>query len=381
MKPINVMVAMGTRPEVIKLAPVVRELYSHPQAIRPIVVLTAQHREMADQALEIFGLTPDYDLYLMTEGHSLAELAARGISGMQEILEREAVDFLLVQGDTTTTLAAALAGFYNRIPVGHVEAGLRTHDKWSPFPEEVNRMAVTAFSSVHFAPTEQAKNNLLREGVPGESVIVTGNTVVDALRWIGGDAAVTPPAVTGKRSRVLVTLHRRENFGAPLERICDAVRIIASRYQDLEMIFPVHPNPKVRRTVMECLGSQERIRISKPMDYREFVNCLSRSQLIISDSGGVQEEAAALGIPVLVARECTERMEGVEAGISCLVGTDPAKIVYEADKLLRGHGHESKTKNRNPYGDGRAAQRIVRHILGRRQKSPWDSREKCEKVC
>lgn len=367
----QVMVVFGTRPEAIKMAPVVRALHTC-EGITPYVVVTAQHRELLDQVLDVFGIVPDEDLNSMQPGQSLAELTARVLQGVDEVIARRRPDLILVHGDTTTTLAASMAALYNRIPVGHVEAGLRTGDLLSPWPEEANRKLVGALAAIHFAPTERARDNLLAEGVPSGRVHVTGNTVIDALlaaeRRIRHDPAMSaslaarfPFLDSGKRL-ILVTGHRRENFGDAFERICQALKSLAER-GDTQLVYPVHLNPSVQEPVTRILGGQESVYLLPPQDYLPFVYLMSRAHLVVTDSGGIQEEAPSLGKPVLVMRDTTERPEAVDAGTVQLVGTDAAEIVRQAVRLLEDEAHHATmAAARNPFGDGKAAARITRGV-------------------
>jgi len=364
----RVMVVFGTRPEAIKMAPVVAALRGTP-GLRTRVVVTAQHRQMLDQVLELFAIAPDVDLDLMTPGQRLPDLFARILQGMSQVLARERVDLLLVHGDTSTTLAAALAAFYARVPVGHVEAGLRTGDMRAPWPEEANRRLTAPLATLHFAPTDTARANLLTEGIAPAQVHVTGNTVVDALldvaRRIDADPslarrldAALPPVVPGRRL-ILVTGHRRESFGRGFEEICMALRALAGR-GDVDIVYPVHLNPQVQEPVQRILGGIDGVRLIEPLDYLPFVRMMSRAHLILTDSGGIQEEAPSLGKPVLVMRETTERPEAVAAGTVRLVGTDRATIMAEAACLLDDPAaHARMARAHNPYGDGRAAARIA----------------------
>jgi UDP-N-acetylglucosamine 2-epimerase (non-hydrolysing) len=366
----NVLVVFGTRPEAIKLCPLVLELKQHPSDFKTTVCVTAQHREMLDQVLEIFDVRPDYDLDLMRQNQSLAYITSTCLNRIGETIERALPDVLLVQGDTTTSFAASLAAYYNKVPVGHVEAGLRTYDKYSPFPEETNRRLTSAIADIHFAPTETNRDNLLREGIPQDSIFVTGNTVIDALFWVRqkirsdqkpyADLAGVDP---GKRM-VLITGHRRENFGTRFAEICRAFKRLAERHQDITIVYPVHLNPNVRRPVHEILAGVENIRLIEPVDYELFVYLMDRSYFIISDSGGIQEEAPSLGKPVLVTRDTTERPEAVAAGAVKLVGADPQKIVVEAELLLSDHAAYARMADvANPYGDGHACRRIAESLL------------------
>jgi UDP-N-acetylglucosamine 2-epimerase (non-hydrolysing) len=359
----RILLVIGTRPEAIKMAPVAHALRSSAWAdVR--VLATAQHREMLDQILGFFDLVPDLDLDLMRPNQSLADLTARMIAALDPMLAEVQPDCVLAQGDTTTVMVAALCSFYRRMRFGHVEAGLRTGDKWLPFPEEVNRSMVGRLADVHFAPTTAARDNLLREGVRAETVHVVGNTVIDALLWTAQrvDAAKFSP--THGRRLVLVTAHRRENFGRPFESVCKALRELAER-PDVELLYPVHPNPNVHGVAHRLLGGHPRIRLVEPLDYPDMVAAMLASTLIVSDSGGVQEEAPSLGKPVLVLRRETERPEGVAAGAAKLVGPDRERIVAEASRLLDDEAEYRRMSTvRNPYGDGRSALAIAEALSG-----------------
>jgi UDP-N-acetylglucosamine 2-epimerase len=363
-----VLSVFGTRPEAVKMAPVVRELAARP-GVRSVVCVTAQHREMLDQVLDTFAIRPDYDLGLMRERQDLAQLAAGALTALSPVLDEVRPDAVLVQGDTTTALAAALAAFYRRVPVGHVEAGLRTGDRYSPFPEEINRRVVGVVATWHFAPTERAARALRAEGVDPGDIFVTGNTVVDALLAVVRERPEAAPAIPGLNGRerlVLVTAHRRENFGAPLEGICAALRTLVERHEDLRIVYPVHLNPAVQEPVRRLLADHPRIALLPPLDYAPFAHLIRRADLILTDSGGIQEEAPAFGTPVLVLRRDTERPEAIEAGTARLVGTDPAAIVAEAGRLLDDPAaYAAMARAGNPFGDGTAARRIVDILLER----------------
>ena len=366
----KVLTVFGTRPEAIKMAPVVKALAAA-DGIDARVCVTAQHREMLDQVLSLFKIVPDYDLDIMKAEQSLSEITSRVLSGLEPILKEFVPDIVLVHGDTTTTLAASLAAYYQRIAVGHVEAGLRTGNIYSPWPEEINRKLAGAITSLHFAPTDGARQNLLREGVKDSAIHVTGNTVIDALHdvteMMGADSelsrglADTFSLPNGKRI-ILVTGHRRESFGDGFERICQALNQIADR-DDVHVVCPVHLNPNVREPVERLLGARENISLIPPQDYLPFVYLMNRAELILTDSGGVQEEAPSLGKPVLVMRDTTERPEAVEAGTVKLVGTDTQLIVAELTRLLDDRqAYEEMSVAHNPYGDGKAAARIISAI-------------------
>lgn len=358
----HILVALGTRPEVIKLAPVIQALRARPD-VRTTLCSTGQHRDMLDTALAAFDLHADLDLKLMQPGQHPTEFFGRLLLALHPVLAELRPDAIVVQGDTTTVAAAALAGFMSHVRVAHVEAGLRTADKRAPFPEEVNRRVAGVVADWHFAPTAGARENLLREGVPPETVFLTGNTVVDALDWMVERvrSRPLPKALAPRAPRlILVTAHRRESFGEPFRHLCHALRELAERFGDVELIYPVHLNPNVRQPVYELLGNHSRIRLIDPLGYTDFVALLSRAHLIITDSGGIQEEAPGLGIPALVLRDKTERPEAVAAGVVQLVGTDRDRIVHAASRLLEDEQAYRAMARRTPvYGDGRAAQRIV----------------------
>ena len=367
---LTVLSVIGTRPEAIKVAPVIKELHNYADCITSYVCVTAQHRRMLDQILHLFELQPDYDLDIMQDDQSLSYITARVLMGLEAVIRQSKPDWMLVQGDTTTAMSASLVAFYHRLRLGHIEAGLRTWDKFRPYPEEINRKIADALSDLHFAPTEQAKKSLLREGVPEPSIVVTGNTVVDALL----DITSRPFSFRGSalekipwesRCVILLTAHRRENFGRPLAEICAAVRHIAQRYaSQVYVVYPVHLNPRVRRTVCSLLGNLPNVLLTDPLDYLSFVHLMKRSFMILTDSGGLQEEAPSLGKPVLVMREVTERPEAVEAGTARVVGVEREGIIEGVARLL---GDESEYQRMaqavNPYGDGKASQRIVAKIL------------------
>jgi UDP-N-acetylglucosamine 2-epimerase (non-hydrolysing) len=356
-------IVFGTRPEAIKMAPVVKELER--RGMDHVVIVTAQHREMLDQKLGVFNIKPKYDLNIMRQNQDLFHVTTAVIEQIKPVLTGEHPNVLLVQGDTTTTFAASLAAFYLRIPVGHVEAGLRTWNKFNPFPEEINRQLTTRLTDFHFAPTEWAKNNLLREGVAPEGIYVTGNTVIDALLMIvDPDFKFTTEPLRSidfqNRKVILLTSHRRENFGEPMREVFAACRELVERNKDVELIYPVHPNPNVQAAAAEILSGVDRIHLIKPLDYRPFVQLMHKSYLIMTDSGGVQEEAPTLGKPVLVLRTTTERPEAIDAGTGKLVGTDKAVILREAQRLLTDRAaYDEMATKANPYGDGKSAARIV----------------------
>jgi len=366
--PLRVLAIFGTRPEAVKMAPVVRRLQSTP-GVAAKVCVTAQHREMLDQVLDLFEIQPDFDLDLMQPDQALAALSAAVFSRLDPVVAEVRPDWVLVQGDTTTVMAASLLAYFHHARVGHVEAGLRTGDKWQPFPEEINRRVAGVVADLHFAPTSWARDNLLREGVPPEHIEVTGNPVIDALRSIADrpyDFADGPlAAVPLDRRILLVTAHRRENFGAPLREVFRALREIARIYAgDVHIVYPVHLNPNVHGPAHEMLGGLPNVTLTDPLDYLPMVQLMKRAVLVLTDSGGLQEEAPALGTPVLVLRRVTERPEAIEAGTARLVGTDPARIVAETRRLLDDPAaHAAMARAVNPYGDGHAAERIVAALL------------------
>lgn len=367
---LKVLCVFGTRPEAIKMAPVISALRRDPDRFLCRVCITAQHRELLDDVLRLFDIAPDHDLNVMRQAQSPAYVTAAVLTGLEAVLAEEQPDWILVQGDTSTTMAASLAAFYQRVKVGHVEAGLRTGDKWRPFPEEINRRVVSLVADLHFAPTPGARENLLKEGVPESAVLVTGNTVIDALLdvterpfdWRRSALAGVPP--NGRRL-ILVTAHRRESFGAPMQSICEALLDIARGHRgSVHIVLPMHLNPRVAKPLKARLGGIDNISLLPPLDYLALAHLMKRSYLVLTDSGGIQEEAPSLGVPVLVLREVTERPEAVEAGVAKLVGTDRQRIVGEANRLLEDSGeHERMARAVNPYGDGLAGQRIVRALL------------------
>ena len=363
----KILVILGTRPEAIKLSPVILQLGRSP-GFRAVTCATGQHRQMLDQVLEVFGIVPDHDLNIMRPDQSPAEAASRILAALDPVLARERPDMILVQGDTTTTLCGALAAFYRRIPVGHVEAGLRTGDLRQPFPEEMNRVVTGRLAALHFAATEGAAENLRREGIPGARIYVTGNTGIDAVLHVkagletGALSSRGLPAIDPAAKLIVATAHRRESFGEGLDRICRALAALASR-QDVRVVLPVHPNPKVRGPVERWLGASPRVHLVEPMDYVSFVDLMRRAYLIVTDSGGIQEEAPSLGKPVLVVREKTERPEAVLAGTVKLVGTDFDRIMEEATLLLDSPAeYRRRAAIHNPYGDGHASPRIARAL-------------------
>ena len=369
MKKLRLMTVFGTRPEAIKMCPLVLEMHKYPEYIEPIVAVTAQHREMLDQVLELFHIKPDYDLNIMASGQTLYDITTRALNGLKEVIEDAKPDMVLVHGDTTTTFAGALAAFYAQVTVGHVEAGLRTGNKYSPYPEEMNRKLTGSIADMHFAPTSTSKENLLKENVNPEAIMVTGNTVIDALQttvkanYEFADAEFNKIFARGNRL-ILMTTHRRENLGEPMRNVYKALRKVLETHADVEAIFPVHKNPKVREIVQEELGGLERVHLIEPMDYEPFANLMGKVDIVLTDSGGIQEEAPALGKPVLVLRDTTERPEAVDAGTVKLVGTGYEDVLRETNLLLDDPAHYQKmAEAANPYGDGKACERIIRAIL------------------
>jgi UDP-N-acetylglucosamine 2-epimerase (non-hydrolysing) len=367
----KILTVFGTRPEAIKMAPVIKELEKHSGEVRSLVCVTAQHRQMLDQVLDLFEITPDFDLNVMRENQTLSQLTSHALSALEAVLSEVKPDWVLVQGDTTTTMVASLAAFYHKIRVGHVEAGLRTKNKYAPFPEEINRRITSAIADLHFAPTETARQALLSENIPESTIIVTGNTVIDALLWIREEIHRNPPDIPDSikiaiknKKLILVTGHRRESFGKGFEEICLALKELISKYEDIFVVYPVHLNPNVREPVDRILGNSDRICLIEPLPYAPFVWLMNNAYIILTDSGGIQEEAPSLGKPVLVMREVTERQEGIEAGCVTLVGVERRKIVEGVSDLL----FDKKLYNKmaqagNPYGDGKAAKRIVEALL------------------
>ncbi len=368
MDKIKILVIFGTRPEAIKMAPLVQELKKRDN-FQCEVAITAQHREMLDQVLSLFNIKADYDLNIMTEKQTLFSITTSALLGLGEVLDKVKPDMVIVHGDTTTTFAGALAAFYHRIRVGHVEAGLRTHDKWLPFPEEMNRKLTGSLADIHFSPTEIARKNLLEEGVKPEKIVVTGNTVIDALKTtVKQDFIFSTDLLNNldyKRQKIiLVTAHRRENLGKPLANICHALRKLADNFPEVKIIYPVHLNPAVRDTVFDILGGHERILLLKPLDTDEMHNLMAHCYMVVTDSGGLQEEAPSLGKPVLVLRNETERPEAVKAGTVKIIGTESETIYEEARKLLTDKDEYEQMANAiNPYGDGHASERIADFLL------------------
>lgn len=372
----TIMIVFGTRPEAIKMCPLVNELKSQ-KKLKEIVCVTGQHRQMLDQVLEVFGVVPDYDLSIMKDKQTLFDITTNILSRIEQVLEEVKPDVVLVHGDTTTTFVTALACFYKQIPIGHVEAGLRTYNLYSPYPEEFNRRVVSIISQFNFAPTEFSKQNLLREGKPESSIFVVGNTVIDALKTTVRKDYHNFELDWAEGSRlILITAHRRENLGEPMKHMFRAVRRVVDEHPDVKVIYPIHMNPLVRETAREILIDCDRIRIIEPLDVLDFHNFMARSYLILTDSGGIQEEAPSLGKPVLVMRDTTERPEGIRAGTLKLVGTDEKTIYEEFKRLLTDKiTYDTMAQADNPYGDGHACERIVKVLLGKREKAvPSDVR-------
>lgn len=380
----KIMLVFGTRPEAIKMAPLVKEFQKHPDKFETIVCVTGQHREMLDQVLEIFDIEPDYDLNIMKQGQDLYDVTARVLTGMRDVFKQYRPDIVLVHGDTTTSTAAALAAFYQQIPVGHIEAGLRTHDIYSPWPEEMNRQITGRIATYNFAPTTLSRQNLLREGIAEESITVTGNTVIDALYWVVGKmkndielssgiedslkkAGYDVSRLADGRKLVLITGHRRENFGDGFISMCTAIKDLTVKYPGVDFVYPMHLNPNVRKPIHEVFGEDftclDNIFFIEPLEYLSFVYLMEKASIVLTDSGGIQEEAPGLGKPVLVMRDTTERPEALEAGTVKLVGTNYDMIVNEVSALLDDEkAYEKMSKAVNPYGDGRACDRIVEKV-------------------
>ena len=368
MNRLRVLSVFGTRPEAIKMAPLIKAIESSNQ-IESLVCVTAQHREMLDQVLEIFDIAPDYDLDIMKDRQSITGITTRVLEGLEQVIEEAKPDIVLVHGDTTTTFAGALAAFYHKVTIGHVEAGLRTYNKHEPFPEEMNRVLTSSLADLHFAPTDKARENLLNEGVNDNRIFVTGNTAIDALKLTLSDSHIFEDSVLSSidfgQSRVItVTAHRRENLGHPLTEICGAIFQIVNEYDDVQVVYPVHMNPAVREIVNSILGSHPRIHLIDPLSIRDMHNLLNKSYMVMTDSGGLQEEVPSMGKPVLVLRNVTERPEGVEAGTLRLVGAKKGTIITSAKELLdSSEAYHEMAKAVNPFGDGRASERIVRTLL------------------
>jgi UDP-N-acetylglucosamine 2-epimerase (non-hydrolysing) len=358
------MPVFGTRPEAVKMAPLVNLLKSRPADFKCIVCVTAQHRQILDQVLEAFHITPDYDLNIMQTGQTLTQVTTRALEGLEKVLGEAKPDIVLAQGDTTTVLAAALSAAYHKIAFGHVEAGLRTDNKFDPFPEEINRRLTGQLTDLHFSPTPRSKENLLREGIAEDKIYLTGNTVIDALYQVRSTTPAAQDSGAGGTRTLLVTTHRRENWGQPLEQIALALHDIVEQFPDTRLIHCMHPNPIVRETLQPILGKHPRVQLVEPPDYLDFVRLMEGAHLVLTDSGGVQEEAPALGLPVLVLRRTTERPEGVTAGTAKLVGTERADIVAEASRLLSDPAaYAEMSQAANPYGDGKASERVAAALL------------------
>jgi UDP-N-acetylglucosamine 2-epimerase (non-hydrolysing) len=368
MKPIKIMTIFGTRPEAIKMAPVVLELQKYPEKIQSIVAVTAQHREMLDQVLQLFHIQPDYDLNIMSPAQTLFDITSRALLGLRDVIADARPDMILVHGDTTTTFVGALAAYYHQVPVAHVEAGLRTGNKYSPYPEEMNRKLTGALTDLHFPPTQTSRQNLLAEGVVDKNIFVTGNTVIDALLGTVRDNYQFPPAVadlgSGAGRLILVTTHRRENLGEPMRQTYQALRAIIEEFPDTRAVFPVHRNPQVQQVVQAELGDAPRVKLIDPLDYQPFANLMNQAHIILTDSGGIQEEAPSLGKPVLVLRDTTERPEAIDAGTVKLIGTSRERVYQELKQLLTDQSeYKRMAEAANPYGDGQAAARIVACLL------------------
>ncbi|UOQ94960.1 UDP-N-acetylglucosamine 2-epimerase (non-hydrolyzing) [Halobacillus shinanisalinarum] len=372
---LKVMTIFGTRPEAIKMAPLVLELKKRSEQFEPIVTVTAQHRQMLDQVLNIFSIEPDYDLNIMKDRQTLTAVTARALEGLDDVMKKTKPDVVLVHGDTTTTFSASLAAYYNQIPVGHVEAGLRTWNKYSPFPEEMNRQLTGVMADLHFAPTNKSRDNLLAENKREDNIFVTGNTAIDALKTTV-DSEYTHEVLNqlGDKRLVLMTAHRRENLGNNMKQMFRAIKRLVETHDDVQVVYPVHLNPVVQETADEILGNDDRIKLIKPLDVIDFHNFASRAHLILTDSGGVQEEAPSLGVPVLVLRDTTERPEGIEAGTLKLAGTEEDHIFNLANELLSDDSkHEAMSQASNPYGDGQASARIaeaIRYFFKHRDDKP-----------
>lgn len=374
-QPIKVMTIFGTRPEAIKMAPLVLELQKHPEHFESIVTVTAQHRQMLDQVLNIFNITPDHDLNIMKDRQTLIDVTTRGLEGLDKVMKEVKPDIVLVHGDTTTTFVASLAAYYNQIVVGHVEAGLRTWNKYSPFPEEMNRQLTGVMADLHFAPTSKSAANLLQENKAEENIFVTGNTAIDALKTTVKESHQHEVLdKLGNDRLILMTAHRRENLGEPMRNMFRAIKRIVDEQRDVQVVYPVHLNPVVRELADEVLGNDPRIHLIEPLDVIDFHNFASRAYLILTDSGGVQEEAPSLGVPVLVLRDTTERPEGIEAGTLKLAGNEEQPIYEMATELLTDQeAYEKMAKASNPYGDGRASERIceaIRYYFKRTENRP-----------
>ena len=364
----KIMVIFGTRPEAIKLAPVIKEIEKNCNNLTNFVCVTAQHRDMLDQVLKIFEIVPDCDLNLMNPNQQLIDFSSKAIKNIGHLIKKENPDFVLVQGDTTTAFVASLAAFYHKIPIGHIEAGLRTNDKFNPFPEEINRRLISAVADLHFTPTQSSRENLLRENIPDSQIYVTGNSVIDALFWIlKKNIELTAPCfekIDFNKRIILVTVHRRESFGQYIEEICQGLVKLVKMRDGIEIVYPVHPNPNILQPVKKLVGEIPNIHLIPPLDYAVFISLMNKSHIILSDSGGIQEEAPSLGKPVLVLREVTERPEAVAAGTVKIIGRTSEKIVHEVCCLIDDQKEYNKmARAMNPYGDGRASQRIIQHII------------------
>jgi len=369
MNKIKIAMIFGTRPETIKMFPIISEIKKYPHLIDCKIIVSGQHREMLDQMLEIFQINPDYDLNIMEQDQSLSNITNNSLLGVEKILKKERPSMVLVQGDTTTTFTGALAAFYQKIRIGHIEAGLRTHNKYYPFPEEINRHLTSVLTDFHFAPTRQSYENLLSEGVKSEDIFISGNTVIDALflmvkeNYIFRETSLKDKKIF-KKKIILVTMHRRENWGEPLKKTCRAINKIIDKHSDVSVIFPLHKNPEIRSNVKKILQKRKNILLLDTLDYDDMINLMSKSYIILTDSGGIQEEAPSLGKPVLVLRDETERPEAVEAGVVKLIGTDEERIFSEIDLVLNSREkYMEMSKSINPYGDGKASERIVKKIL------------------
>lgn len=364
----KIMTVFGTRPEGIKMAPIVKELENR-QGVESVVCITAQHREMLDQVLNLFKIVPDYDLNIFKPGQTLTGITTKALQGLEEVIIKEKPDVLLVQGDTTTVFSGALAAFYQGVKIGHVEAGLRSGNIYSPYPEEANRKLTGIVTNFHFAPTERNRQNLIKEDYPEENIFITGNTVIDALQYTIKEDYIFKEELLNKldyknKKVILLTSHRRENIGKPMENIFSAIKDIVNKYENVEVVFPIHLNPKVREIARKILANNDRIHIIEPLDYQPFTNLMAKVNLVVTDSGGLQEEAPTLGKPVLVVREETERPEGIESGTAKLVGTSYEKLYNELDILLsKEKEYDKMAKAVNPYGDGKASQKIVDILL------------------
>lgn len=365
MKKIKVMTIFGTRPEAIKMAPIILRMNQNLDKFTPVTVVSAQHREMLDQVLEVFHITPDYDLNVMKQNQTLSDITTKVITELDAVIEKESPDIILVHGDTTTTFAASVSAFYHKVSVGHVEAGLRTYDKFSPYPEEMNRQLTDVLADLYFAPTELSKHNLLQENHPESGIYVTGNTAIDALKQTVSDdySHAVLNEVNPDSRMILMTMHRRENQGEPMRQAFKAIKQVIDNNPDVEVVYPVHLSPAVQAAAKEVFGNDNRIHLIKPLDVLDFHNMAAKAYFIMTDSGGIQEEAPSLGKPVLVLRNTTERPEGIDAGTLKLVGTDPEKITEWMNRLLTDeNAYQEMSEAKNPYGDGHASERILKAI-------------------